>query len=146
MQKIKPFLWFDNQAEEAANLYVSIFKNSRITSVNPMVVAFELEGVEVMGLNGGPHHKFNESFSFFIDCDGQDEVDELWDRLTADGGEPGNCGWLKDKFGLSWQVIPKQLMELMGDPNPAKAAAVQQAMLKMNKIDVQALQDAHASA
>jgi predicted 3-demethylubiquinone-9 3-methyltransferase (glyoxalase superfamily) len=146
MQKIKPFLWFDNQAEEAANLYVSIFKNSRITSVNPMAVTFELEGVEVIGLNGGPHHKFNESFSFFIDVEGQDEVDELWDKLTADGGEPGNCGWLKDKYGLSWQVIPKQLMELMSDPNPAKAAAVQQAMLKMHKIDVQALQDAHAGA
>ncbi|WP_020524484.1 VOC family protein [Catelliglobosispora koreensis] len=146
MSKVKPFLWFDNQAEEAANLYVTLIKNSRVTSANPMVVTFELDGVEYMALNGGPHYQPNEAFSLFVDCTGQEEVDELWDRLTADGGQPGECGWLKDKFGVSWQIIPRQLMELMNDPDPAKAGAVQQAMLKMSKIDVKALEDAHASA
>ena len=147
MQKITTFLWFDNQAEEAANLYVSIFKNSRILGVHRvdgkvLTVTFELEGQKFMGLNGGPLYKFTEAISLFVDCDGQQEVDELWAKLSA-GGEPGRCGWLKDKFGVSWQVIPKTLMKLMGDPDPAKSQAVMQAMLKMNKIVVEDLQKAY---
>jgi predicted 3-demethylubiquinone-9 3-methyltransferase (glyoxalase superfamily) len=147
MQKITTFLWFDSQAEEAANLYVSIFKNSRILGVHRvdgkvLTVTFELEGQKFMGLNGGPLYKFTEAISLFVDCDGQQEVDELWAKLSA-GGEPGRCGWLKDKFGVSWQVIPKTLMKLMGDPDPAKSQAVMQAMLKMNKIVVEDLQKAY---
>jgi predicted 3-demethylubiquinone-9 3-methyltransferase (glyoxalase superfamily) len=147
MQKITTFLWFDNRAEEAANLYVSIFKNSRILGVHRvdgkvLTVTFELEGQKFMGLNGGPLFKFTEAISLFVDCDGQQEVDELWAKLSAEG-EPGRCGWLKDKFGVSWQIIPKTLMKLMGDADPAKSQAVMQAMLKMNKIVVEDLQKAY---
>jgi predicted 3-demethylubiquinone-9 3-methyltransferase (glyoxalase superfamily) len=147
MQKITTFLWFDNRAEEAANLYVSIFKNSRIVGVHRvdgkvLTVTFELEGQKFMGLNGGPLFKFTEAISLFVDCDGQPEVDELWAKLSAEG-EPGRCGWLKDKFGVSWQIIPKALMTLMGDSDPAKSQAVMQAMLKMNKIVVGDLQKAY---
>lgn len=147
MQKITTFLWFDNQAEEAANLYVSIFKNSRILDVHRvdgkvLTVTFELEGQKFMGLNGGPLFKFTEAISLFVDCDGQQEVDELWAKLSA-SGEPGRCGWLKDKFGVSWQIIPKTLMKMMGDPDPAKSQAVMQAMLKMNKIVIKDLQKAY---
>jgi len=147
MQKITTFLWFDDRAEEAANLYVSIFKNSRIVGVHRvdgkvLTVTFELEGQRFMGLNGGPLFKFTEAISLFVDCDGQQEVDELWAKLSA-GGEPGRCGWLKDKFGVSWQIIPKALMKLMGDADPAKSQAVMQAMLKMNKIVVEDLQKAY---
>jgi predicted 3-demethylubiquinone-9 3-methyltransferase (glyoxalase superfamily) len=147
MQKITTFLWFDNRAEEAANLYVSIFKNSRIVGVHRvdgkvLTVTFELEGQKFMGLNGGPLFKFTEAISLFVDCDGQQEVDELWAKLSAEG-EPGRCGWLKDKFGVSWQIIPQTLMKLMGDPDPAKSQAVMQAMLKMNKIVVEDLQKAY---
>ncbi len=147
MQKITTFLWFDNRAEEAANLYVSIFKNSRIVGVHRvdgkvLTVTFELEGQQFIGLNGGPLYKFTEAISLFVDCEGQQEVDELWAKLST-GGEPGRCGWLKDKFGVSWQIIPKTLMKLMGDPDPAKSQAVMQAMLKMNKIVVEDLQKAY---
>ena len=149
MQKITPFLWFDTQAEEAMNFYTSIFKNSKVLSVTPgpngraMSVNFELEGQEFIGLNAGPQFKFNESISFFVNCKTQEEVDELWEKLTADGGEESMCGWLKDKYGLSWQIIPTALGEMLGDPDPEKAGRAMQAMLKMQKIDIQVLKDAY---
>ena len=149
MKKITPFLWFDTQAEEAMNFYVSIFKNSRVGGVSPgpdgraFTVSFELDGQEFMGLNAGPEFKFNEAVSMYVDCEDQAEVDYFWNKLTADGGEESMCGWLKDKYGLSWQIIPKQLGELMGDPDPEKSQRVMQAMLKMQKIIVADLQKAH---
>lgn len=157
MPKITPFLWFDNNAEEAANFYISIFKNSRILSVNRygeagpgpagtvMIVTFELEGQQFTALNGGPVFKFTEAISFFVSCETQEEVDELWDKLSA-GGQESQCGWLKDKFGLSWQIVPTALIELMGDPDPAKSQRVMQAMLQMKKIDIQGLKQAHEQA
>jgi predicted 3-demethylubiquinone-9 3-methyltransferase (glyoxalase superfamily) len=150
MKKITPFLWFDTQAEEAMNLYVSIFKNSKILGVTPgpdgraMSVNFELEGQEFIGLNAGPQFKFNEAISLLVSCNTQAEVDELWEKLTADGGEEGNCGWLKDKYGLSWQIIPTVLSELLGDPDREKAGRSMQAMLQMKKIDIQGLKQAYA--
>ena len=150
MKKITPFLWFDTQAEEAMNFYCSVFKNSKVLSVTPgpngiaQSVSFELEGQEFIGLNAGPVFKFNEAVSFFVNCNTQEEVDALWAQLTADGGEPGNCGWLKDKYGLSWQIIPTALGELLGDPDPEKAGRVLQAMLKMNKIEIEGLKQAYA--
>ncbi|HYA25478.1 MAG TPA: VOC family protein, partial [Terriglobales bacterium] len=128
MPKITPFLWFDNQAEEAANYYVSIFKNGKVLGVHRasgkvLTVTFELEGQRFIGLNGGPLFKFTEALSLFVDCKTQEEVDGLWEKLSA-GGEPGRCGWLKDKYGLSWQIIPKALMKLMSDPDPEKSNAV----------------------
>ena len=149
MKKITPFLWFDTEAEEAMNLYVSIFKNSKVLGVTPgpngraMSVNFELEGQEFIGLNAGPEFKFNESISFLVNCNSQEEVDELWEKLTADGGEESRCGWLKDKYGLSWQIIPTALGEMLGDPDPEKAGRAMQAMLQMNKIDIQGLKQAH---
>ena len=149
MKKITPFLWFDTQAEDAMNFYVSIFKNSKVNSISrgpdgkAFTVSFELNGQEFMGLNAGPHHKFNEAISMYVDCNDQTEVDYYWDALIADGGEESMCGWLKDKFGLSWQIIPKQLGELMGDPDPEKSGRVTQAMLKMQKIIVADLQKAY---
>jgi len=143
MKKITPLLWFDTQAEEAMNFYCSIFKNSKILSVSPFSVNFELEGQEYVGFNAGPEFKFNESISFFVNCEDQAEVDYLWNALIADGGEESMCGWLKDKFGLSWQIIPKQLGELMGDPDPEKSNRVREAMLKMRKIIVADLQKAY---
>ena len=149
MKKITPFLWFDHQAEEAMNFYVSIFKNSRVLGVAPgpngiaQSVTFELEGQEFIALNAGPQFKFNEAISFFVNCETQEEVDELWEKLTADGGEESMCGWLKDKYGLSWQIIPTALGELMGDPDPEKAGRVVQAMLNMKKIDIQGLRQAY---
>jgi predicted 3-demethylubiquinone-9 3-methyltransferase (glyoxalase superfamily) len=149
MKKITPFLWFDTQAEEAMNFYVSIFKNAKVLSVSPgpngraMSVSFELEGQEFIGLNAGPDFKFNEAISFFVSCNNQAEVDELWDKLTADGGEESRCGWLKDKYGLSWQIIPTALTEMLSDPNPEKAGRALQAMLQMNKIDIQGLRHAY---
>jgi predicted 3-demethylubiquinone-9 3-methyltransferase (glyoxalase superfamily) len=149
MKKITPFLWFDTQAEEAMNFYTSIFKNSRVLGVTPgpngkaMSVNFELEGQEFIGLNAGPQFKFNEAISFLVDCKTQEEVDELWEKLTADGGEESMCGWLKDKYGLSWQIIPTALSEMLSDPDPEKAGRVMQAMLKMNKIDIEGLQQAY---
>lgn len=159
MQKIVPFLWFNNQAEEAANLYVSLFNNSRIKSSarydeagakasgmpvgSVMTVEFELEGQNVIALNGGPAFNFNESVSFVIDCENQEEVDKYWNSLTADGGVPGQCGWLKDKFGLSWQVVPRALNEMLADKDPEKSKRVMEAMLKMQKIEVEGLKQAY---
>lgn len=152
MNKITPFLWFDTQAEEAMNFYTSIFKNSRVLSVQRagpdgpvMSVNFELEGQEFLGLNAGPQFKFNEAVSFYVNCETQREVDELWAKLLAGGGE-GRCGWIQDKFGLWWQIIPTLLGKLMGDPDPAKAQRVVQAMLKMNKIESRVLQEAYDQA
>ncbi len=154
MQKIITFLWFDNQAEEAANHYASIFPDSKIANVarygdvgpgpkgSVMVVNFQLAGQEFMALNGGPEFKFNEAISLYVNCQDQDEVDELWAKLS-DGGEPGPCGWLKDKYGVSWQVIPTVLSELIGDPDPEKAGRAMQAMLKMGKLDIAALRRAY---
>jgi predicted 3-demethylubiquinone-9 3-methyltransferase (glyoxalase superfamily) len=142
-QKISPFLWFDNQAAEAAKFYCSLFNNSKVTQDTPMVVTFELEGQKFMGMNGGPQFKFNEAISLFVDCEDQKEVDHFWYKLIADGGEESMCGWLKDKYGLSWQIIPRTLIELMSDKDQTKAQHVMQAMLKMRKIDVQQLKDAY---
>jgi predicted 3-demethylubiquinone-9 3-methyltransferase (glyoxalase superfamily) len=149
MKKITPFLWFDTQAEEAMNFYVSIFKNSKVLGITPgphgiaTSVSFALEGQEFIGLNAGPQFKFNEAISFFVDCETQEEVDELWSKLTADGGEESMCGWLKDKYGLSWQIIPQGLGQMLNDPDPARAQRVMQAMLKMNKIDLAGLEAAY---
>jgi predicted 3-demethylubiquinone-9 3-methyltransferase (glyoxalase superfamily) len=147
MHKITPFLWFDHEAEEAMNHYVSVFKNSKVLSVNRMdgrvmSVTFELDGQRFMGLNAGPQFKFNEAVSFFVDCETQAEVDELWEKLSC-RGEKGRCGWLKDKFGLSWQIIPSALGKLMSDPDPRKSQAVLQAMLKMSKIEISELEQAY---
>ena len=149
MKKITPFLWFDNQAEEAMNFYVSVFKNSRVIGVTPgqngvaQSVMFELEGQEFIGLNAGPQFKFNEAISFFVDCKDQEEVDYFWNTLTANGGEESMCGWLKDKYGLWWQIVPATLMELLSDPDPVKAQRVTQAMLQMRKIDIAGLVQAY---
>jgi len=149
MKKITPFLWFDTQAEEAMIFYVSVFKNSKVLGVTPgpngiaQSVTFELEGQEFMALNAGPQFKFNESISFFVDCKTQEEVDELWEKLTADGGEESMCGWLKDKYGLWWQIIPTALGEMLGDKDAEKARRVMEAMLKMRKIVVADLQRAY---
>jgi predicted 3-demethylubiquinone-9 3-methyltransferase (glyoxalase superfamily) len=148
MKKITPFLWFDTEAEEAMNFYVSIFRNAKVLGVTPgpngrpMSVNFELEGQEFIGLNAGPEFQFNEAISFLVDCKTQEEVDELWEKLTADGGEEGRCGWLKDKYGLSWQIIPTALGQMLSDPNPEKAGRAMQAMLQMNKIDIEGLRQA----
>ena len=148
MKKITPFLWYDTQAEEAMKFYVSVFKNSKVLGVTPgpngiaQSVSFELEGQEFIGLNAGPNFKFNESISFFVDCKDQVEVDDLWNKLTADGGEESMCGWLKDKFGLSWQIVPTALMRLAKDPDRAKATRVMQAMMKMVKLDIAKLEAA----
>lgn len=151
MQKIAPFLWFDTQAEDAMNFYCSIFRNSKVLGVTSgpngiaQSVNFELEGQEFIGFNAGPHFKFNEAISFFVNCETQAEVDELWSKLTADGGAESRCGWLKDKFGLSWQIVPSILGQLLGDPDREKADRVMQAMLKMNKIDIAGLKRAYES-
>lgn len=154
MSKITPFLWFDTQAEEAAKFYTSIFKNSKIGKVarygeagpgpagTVMTVEFELDGQPFIALNGGPHFKFTEAISFTIDCKTQAEVDEYWNRLSA-GGEAGPCGWLKDKFGLSWQVVPAVLAKMLGDKDRAKANRVMKAMLQMKKIEITGLQQAY---
>lgn len=148
MKKITPFLWFDDQAEEAMHFYVSIFKDSKVLEVVPgpggkaMTVRFELEGQEFIGLNAGPQFAFTEAISFFVDCRDQAEVDSLWAKLSAAGGEEGSCGWVKDRFGLWWQVVPRALSELMGDPDRAKAKRVVDTMLKMKKIDVAGLKRA----
>ena len=152
MQKITPFLWFDTQLEEAANLYVSLFPNSKILSMDKMpdgkimTGSFVLNGLEFKGMNAGPMFKFTEAISIFVDCEDQAEVDKYWNALIADGGEESQCGWLKDKFGLSWQIIPKQLSQLMSDSNPAKAQATMQCMMGQKKIIVEELQKAHDAA
>ena len=150
--KITPFLWFGNNAEEAAAFYISLFDNAGIVSIMPspdgriISVTFQLEGQQFMALNGGPQFQFTEDISLFVDCDDQAEVDEFWEKLCADGGAPGPCGWLKDRFGLSWQIIPRQLGEMLGDEDPKKAQSVRDAMLQMSKIDVAALQAAYDAA
>jgi predicted 3-demethylubiquinone-9 3-methyltransferase (glyoxalase superfamily) len=144
LPQITPFLWFDNNAEEAARFYVSVFPNSKLLDVSPLTVTFEVESQRVTALNGGPHYQLSEAFSFFVACDSQDEVDRYWDALLAGGGTPSQCGWLTDRFGLSWQVIPTRLMELLSDPAPERADRVMQAMLQMVKIDLAALEAAHA--
>jgi predicted 3-demethylubiquinone-9 3-methyltransferase (glyoxalase superfamily) len=151
MPTITPFLWFDTQAEEAMNFYASIFKRSRVISVNRVQgrvlgVQFELEGQRLMGLNGGPHHKFTEAISLFVACDTQEEIDDLWAKLTADGGAPSRCGWLKDKFGLSWQIVPSGLGQMLSDKDPAKSKRVMDAMLQMSKLDMGKLEQAYDGA
>jgi predicted 3-demethylubiquinone-9 3-methyltransferase (glyoxalase superfamily) len=153
MQNITPWLWFDTQGEEAANFYITVFENSRILDVarygvagpGPegavMTVTFELDGQKLVALNGGPHFTFNEAISFQVSCETQDEVDYLWSKLSQ-GGEEGPCGWLKDKYGVSWQIVPTALAELIGDPDPEKAQQAMKAMLGMRKIDIEALRRA----
>ncbi|HYM95087.1 MAG TPA: VOC family protein [Chitinophagaceae bacterium] len=143
MQKITPFLWFNNQAEEAAKFYCSVFKNSKILSVHPLVVSFELEGQKFMALNGGPQFKFTEAISFLVDCETQQEVDYYWDKLISGGGQESMCGWLKDKFGMSWQIVPSIVGKLMSDPDPARSQRVMQALLQMKKLDIATLQKAY---
>jgi predicted 3-demethylubiquinone-9 3-methyltransferase (glyoxalase superfamily) len=161
MQKIAPFLWFDGEAEQAANFYVSIFNNSKIQKItrypeeaakkirrepgSVMTVEFTLDGVECVALNGGPEFKFNESVSFVVYCDTQEEIDYYWEKLTAGGGSPGVCSWLKDKYGLSWQVQPRLLIEMLGDSDKAKAERVMNAMMEMDKIDIAQLEKAYNS-
>jgi predicted 3-demethylubiquinone-9 3-methyltransferase (glyoxalase superfamily) len=154
MQKITPFLWFDHQAEEAMHFYTSIFKNSKVGSVSRygeagpglkgsvMSVTFELEGQQFFALNGGPHFSFTPAISFFVNCETQQEVDELWEKLSA-GGEKNSCGWLRDKYGVSWQIIPSTLGKLLQDKDPEKSTRVMKAMLKMTKIDIEGLKRAY---
>ena len=154
MQKITPFLWFNDNAEEAMNFYTSIFKNAKIGNVmrygaagpgpegTMMTATFQLEGQEFMVLNGGPAFKFTEAISFFVNCETQEEIDRLWENLTADGGEESQCGWLKDKYGLSWQIVPGNLGQLLNNPDREKAKRAMNAMLQMKKLDIQALEQA----
>ncbi len=156
-QRITPFLWFDGQAEEAANFYVSIFSNSKIISASRygdagpgpkgsvMTIAFELDGLSFTALNGGPMFKFTEAISLVVHCQTQAEVDHYWDKLSA-GGQQVQCGWLKDKFGVSWQIVPNALIELVQDKDPAKSQRVMAAMMQMKKIDIAGLKAAHAGA
>ena len=158
VQRITPFLWFDQQAEEAAKFYTSIFANSKIVRVvrcgeggpgpagSVLTVVFQLEGLTFVGLNGGPHFKFTEAISFAVNCETQEEIDRYSDLLTADGGKPVECGWLKDRFGLSWQIVPTVLPKLLSDSDPKKSGAVMQAIMKMKKIDIRTLEQAHAGA
>lgn len=153
MQKITTFLWFDNQAEEAAKFYISIFKNAKIGTISrygdagpgpkgsAMVVTFELDGQQFMALNGGPQFKFTEAISLLVNCETQEEVDNLWEKLSV-GGRKDRCGWLKDKYGLSWQIVPSVLGKLMSDPDPQKSKRVVQTMLTMDKLDIKRLEEA----
>ncbi len=154
MQKIHPFLWFDNQAEEAVKFYVSIFKNSKVGQISRygetgpgpkgsvMVVTFQLNGQEFMALNGGPQYKFTEAISLFVNCESQEEVDDLWEKLSA-GGQEIQCGWLKDKYGLCWQIVPTVLLQMLSDKDPQKSQRVMKAMMQMIKIDIKGLQKAY---
>ena len=154
MQKITPFLWFDNQAEEAMNFYTSIFKNSKIGKVSRypeggpgpagqvMTATFELNGQEFIVLNGGPQFHFTEAISFLVNCETQEEVDDFWEKLS-EGGQKSQCGWLKDKYGLSWQIVPKALGEMMADKDVEKSKRVMMAMMQMSKIDIKALKQAY---
>ena len=160
MQKITPFLWFDHQAEEAAKFYTSVFKNSKVGKIlrydeaaakasgrpvgSVLTIEFEIEGQQFTALNGGPQFKFNESVSFVVYCQTQDEVDYFWQKLTADGGQESECGWLRDKFGLSWQVTPTVLIEMLHDKDPKKSGRVMNAMMQMQKIDISKLKAAYA--
>lgn len=153
-QKIRTFLWFDNQAEEAARFYVSLFPESEIQNVvrcgdagpgpagSVLTMEFQLAGRQFIALNGGPHFKFNEAISLSVDCESQDEIDDLWGRLTT-GGSPSRCGWLKDKYGLSWQIVPRRLGQLLSGPDPEKSMRATEAMLQMSKLDIAALQRAY---
>ena len=148
MPTITPFLWFDTQAEDAMNFYASIFTRSKVISVNRaqgkvMSVTFELEGQRFMALNAGPLFKFSEAVSFFVGCETQQEIDALWQKLTADGGAPSRCGWLKDKFGLSWQIVPPALGRMLSDEDAGKSTRVMNAMLQMDKLDLKRLQQAY---
>jgi len=161
MQKITPFLWFDNQAEEAAKFYTSIFRNSKVGRIlrydeeaaktsasgrpvgSVLTIEFEIEGQKFTALNGGPQFKFNESISFVVNCETQDEVDYFWEKLTADGGQESAYGWLKDKFGLSWQITPTVLIDMLNDKDPEKSERVMKAMLQMQKIDIKTLKDSY---
>src|SRR5882762_8708414 len=158
MQKITPFLWFDHQAEEAANFYTSVFRNSKVGKIlrydeatakaaggpvgSVLTIEFEIEGQKFTALNGGPQFKFNESVSFVVHCKTQEEVDYFWEKLLAGGGQESMCGWLKDKFGLSWQITPDALLELLSDPDPAISQSVMKAMMQMRKIDIEGLKRA----
>jgi predicted 3-demethylubiquinone-9 3-methyltransferase (glyoxalase superfamily) len=160
MQKITPFLWFDHQAEEAAKFYTSVFRNSKVGRIlrydeatakaaggsvgSVLTIEFEIEGQKFTALNGGPQFKFNESVSFVVYCETQDEVDYFWQKLTADGGQESECGWLRDKFGLSWQVTPTVLIEMLHDKDPKKSGRVMNAMMQMQKIDISKLKAAYA--
>jgi predicted 3-demethylubiquinone-9 3-methyltransferase (glyoxalase superfamily) len=148
MLSITPFLWFDTQAEEAMTFYATVFKRSKVLAVHRaqgrvMSVEFELEGQKFMALNAGPVYRFTEAISFFVGCETQQEIDELWDKLIAGGGSPSRCGWLKDKFGLSWQIIPNALGRMLGDKDAVKSGQVMNAMLQMDKLDVKQLQQAY---
>jgi predicted 3-demethylubiquinone-9 3-methyltransferase (glyoxalase superfamily) len=161
MQKITPFLWFDDQAEEAVKFYTSIFKNSKVGRIlrygeeaakvsqtgrpvgSVLTIEFEIEGQKFTALNGGPAFKFNESISFVVNCDTQKEVDYFWEKLTADGGQESQCGWLKDKFGVSWQVVPRALIEMLRDKDSEKSERVMKAMLQMQKINIKTLEEAY---
>ena len=158
MQKITPFLWFDDQAEEAVNFYTSIFKDSKIGRIfryteeaaektgcpvgSVLTIEFEIQGQKFVALNGGPMFKFNESVSFVVNCETQEEVDYFWGKLSSDGGEESACGWLRDKFGLSWQIVPTVLIDMLHDDDHEKSGRVMQAMLQMKKIDIKTLKDA----
>ena len=160
MQKITPFLWFDDQAEGAAKFYTSVFKNSKVGRIlrydeasakaaggtvgSVLTIEFEIDGQKFTALNGGPEFKFNESISFVVNCDTQEEVDCFWEKLTADGGRESQCGWLKDKFGVSWQITPTVLIEMLHDKDFEKSARVMKAMLQMQKIDIKTLKEAYA--
>ncbi len=159
MQKITPFLWFDHQAEEAAKFYTSVFENSKVGKIirydeasakaaggpvgSVLTIEFEIEGQKFTALNGGPEFKFNEAISFVVNCDTQKEVDYFWEKLTADGGQESHCGWLKDKFGVSWQIVPTILIEMLQDKNSEKSERVMKAMLEMQKIDIKILKEAY---
>jgi predicted 3-demethylubiquinone-9 3-methyltransferase (glyoxalase superfamily) len=154
MQKITPFLWFDGKAEEAAKFYTSIFKNSKMGQIrrfgdagpgpkgSVLAASFEIEGQEFVGLNGGPQFNFTPAISFFVNCETQEEVDEFWDKLS-EGGRKNRCGWLQDKFGVSWQIVPTALGKLLGDPDPEKSSRVMKAMLQMEKLEIRGLQEAY---
>src|SRR5450432_2239649 len=154
MPKLTPFLWFNDNAEEAMNFYLSVFPNSRVVAIarygeggpgpkgSVMTAAFQLDGQDFVALNGGPHFKFTEAVSFVVNCETQEEVDAYWEKLIAGGGAPVECGWLKDKFGLCWQIVPTALPRLLGDPDPAKAGRVMKAMMTMKKLDIRGLEQA----
>ena len=156
VQRITPCLWFDNQAEDAAKFYVSIFKNAKLGAVSHygkwggakegtvLVVEFEIEGQQFRGLNGGPQFKFSEAISFYVNCDSQAEIDDYWAKLTADGGEEGPCGWVKDKFGVSWQIVPAKIVDMVSHPDQNKSGRVMQAVMQMKKLDLAVLEKAFA--
>jgi predicted 3-demethylubiquinone-9 3-methyltransferase (glyoxalase superfamily) len=146
MQKITPFLWFESQAQEAAQFYVETFKNAKLLHTDAMSAIVQLEGQELHLFNGGPHYKLSPAFSLFVACETQDQIDEYWDKLTADGGKPMQCGWLTDKYGVTWQIAPPILVKYLTDPDPIKAGRVRDVMMPMQKLDLEALQKAYDDA